>query len=102
MEINTIHILEYVSEKIPTDSDKIRQFIMHLHFLQYIFRRFAYQFFGILAVCIIQKDCRFLSSLTVLGKHSDLLLEGSLQFSASIRIYSSKGLTILGKMYIYM
>ena len=77
MEINTIHILEYVSEKIPTDSDKIRQFIMHLHFLQYIFRRFAYQFFGILAVCIIQKDCRFLSSLTVLGKHSDLLLEGA-------------------------
>ena len=58
-------------------------------------------FFGVLAVHVTKKDCRFLSSLTVLGKHSDLLLEGSLQFSASIRIYSSKGLTILGKMYIY-
>ena len=25
MEINTIHILEFAAEKIPTDSDKIRQ-----------------------------------------------------------------------------
>ena len=25
MEINAIHILEFAAEKIPTDSDKIRQ-----------------------------------------------------------------------------
>ena len=25
MEINTIHILEFITKKFPTDSDKIRQ-----------------------------------------------------------------------------